>query len=58
MPKYAMSLRYCQNLGTTYAAHGIPLARLIAELVRDGYRPAGLTARRVTRAYQAQLARG
>lgn len=57
-PKYAMGLRYCHQLGTNYASHGIPLQRLIDELVRDGFKPNGLTVRRVTRAYNEQIARG
>jgi hypothetical protein len=57
-PKYALGYRFCRQLGTTYAAEGIPLARLVAELERDGFKATGLTVQRVTDAYNEQIARG
>lgn len=56
--KYALSLDYCHQLGTSRAAYGTPWSELLAELTRDGYKANGLTVQRVKRAYDQQIARG
>lgn len=58
MSKYALTLSYCAAMGTAYAAHGIPLTRLLDELERDGYSRTGLTAQRMTLYYRRQQGRG
>ncbi len=53
-----LSSLYCYQLGTNAAANGTPLEVIIKQLERDGYRRTGTTVRRVTRAYNEQIARG
>jgi len=58
MPRYALSYMYCYQLGTNYAAAGVPRDQLCSELLRDGFSLRGVTMRRVLRAYDAQAALG
>jgi hypothetical protein len=52
-----MSIHEANQLGTDFAAHGWDEIRIGEWLVDEGYQPNGLTAHRIQRAYEAQLAR-
>jgi hypothetical protein len=56
--RFAMSLSWCFRMGTAMAADGWTRNRVMAYLELGGYGERGLTARRVLRAYNEQLARG
>lgn len=56
--KYALTYSFCRSWGLNRAVQGTTRDALIKELQEQGYREAGITHRRVLRAYDEQVARG
>lgn len=56
--RYAMPILQAQRLGTDWAAAGATRGAVVRWLGESGYRQGGITARRVLRAYDEQVARG
>lgn len=54
--KYAAPLDFCIQLGKSAAIQGWTLSQLTAWCANGGFKPAGLTFRRILKAYSAQLA--
>lgn len=57
MKSYAMPLHDCHKWGTYFASHDWCEVSIGDWLIDHGYKINGLTARRVTRSYVAQLNR-
>ena len=56
MRKYAMSLNFCHQIGVMYATAGKTKDEVLAAMAKDGFKPNGLTVRRIMKSYDRQVA--